>query len=189
MRGFLSRARLMSQNSPIKPLPAPRPPKSETKFFPLPTPTPIPLPIPPPEPPPKPLEEPPPMRPEFSDDIDTEGTSGKAIVAEALFVVIRAGVFAVVFGLFGCSRVWNCLAFSPAAPPPEPVAKLPGSFLTDSFVTEIIRKAAISTKMTWMVTDTTKPSPPTRCHSGRRRLGTTSSEGVSLTGGNIRTQR
>ena len=111
------------------------------------------------------------------------------MVADAFFVVMRVGVFAVVFGFFGCRRVWNCLAFSPAAPPPEPVEKLPGSFFEDSFETEIIKNAAISTRMMWMVTDTTKPSPPTRCHSGRRRLGTTSSDGGSLTVGNIRTQR
>jgi hypothetical protein len=53
------------------------------------------------------------------------------------------------------------------------VAKLAGSFFTDSFVTEMIKKAAINTRRAWMVTETMKPSPPNRCHSVRRRLGTT----------------
>jgi hypothetical protein len=66
--------------------------------------------MPPPAPPPKPFEEPPPIRPEFRGDIATEGRSGKAIVAVVFLEVMRAGVLAVVFGFFGCRRVWNCLA-------------------------------------------------------------------------------
>ena len=80
---------------------------------------------------------------------------------------MRVGVFAVVLGFFGCRRVLNCLARSPAAPPPEPVANELGSFLADSLVTEMMRKAAMSTRTTWMATEATKPSPPNFCQNVR----------------------
>jgi hypothetical protein len=78
------------------------------------------------------------------EETATVGTSGRAIVAVVLLEVMRVGVFAVVLGFLGCRRVLNCLALSPAAPPPEPVVKELGSFFADSLDTEIIRKAAIS---------------------------------------------
>ena len=72
---------------------------------------------PPPEPPPKPFEEPPPISPELSGDTATAGMSGKAMVADAFFDMMRAGVFATDLGFLGWARVLNCLALSPAAPP------------------------------------------------------------------------
>jgi hypothetical protein len=48
------------------------------------------------------------------EETATVGTSGRAMVAVALFEVMRVGVFAVVLGFFGCRRVLNCLARSPA---------------------------------------------------------------------------
>ena len=78
------------------------------------------------------------------EETATVGTSGRAMVAVVLLEVMRVGVLAVVLGFLGCRRVLNCLALSPAAPPPEPVAKELGSFFADSLDTEIIRKAAIS---------------------------------------------
>ena len=146
----------------------PRPPKSETKFRPLPTPMPVPEPIPPPVPPPKPLDEPPPIIPELSDAMEVVGRSGRAIAALALLEVIRVVVFAIDFGFFGCARVLKALALSPAAPPPEPVEKLSGSFFTESVTVEMTQIAAMRISAPWISSEMVRPSPPSRCQKPRR---------------------
>ena len=122
---------------------------------------------PPPEPPPKPLDEPPPIMPVLREATDEVGRSGREIVAVLLLEVMRAAFFAIVLGFLGWARVLNCLALSPAAPPPWPVEKESGSFLTESVTVEITQIAAMRMRTRWMISEMVRPSPPSFCQKVR----------------------
>ena len=142
------------------------PPKIPTKFFALPTPAPTPDPIPLPEPPPKPLEEPPSVMPLISELAAVEGMSGRAKVELLDFEVIRAEVFAKFLTFFGCSLCSNALALSPAAPPPEPVAKVSGSVFALSVQLETTHAPKRIRRIAWITIETTSPGPPIFCQKG-----------------------
>ena len=139
-----------------------------TKLRPLPTPTPIPEPMPPPEPPPKPFEPPPAVMPDIIEALEETGRSGREMVAVVLFEVMRAAFFARVLAFLGWILCGWTLARSPELPPPAPVAKLSGSFLTESVTVEITQIAAIRMSTPWMIREMVRPSPPSFCQKERR---------------------
>ncbi|NBR32871.1 MAG: hypothetical protein EBT84_12080 [Sphingomonadaceae bacterium] len=151
-------------------------PKRETKLRSLPRPTPMPEPMPPPEPPPKPLEEPPPIMPVLREATEEVGRSGREMVAVELLEVMRAAFLAIDLGFLGWARVLNCLALSPAAPPPWPVEKESGSFFTESVTVEMTQMAAMRIRTRWMISEMVRPSPPSFCQNVRfERVACTSS--------------
>ena len=120
--------------------------------------------------------------PEVRVATEEAGRSGREMAAFGLLEVIRAAFFASVLGFLGWTRVLNCLARSPAAPPPWPVEKESGSFLIESVTVEITQIAAMMIRIRWMIREMVRPSPPKRCQKVRFARWPESSSAFGSTG-------